>query len=253
MLFSYMLLTCYSVICFLPAIQSYESTFPVFCCSKHPSTPLSPFHDGDDSRLPLEKGRQMAHHRQEEEEKDDHTKRSWLYKPFQHFVADRTCGLFSSDNYNDDEEEPEALDSSSRSDTPLPPNREHKLKQRKEKPPVWWVAARVSAFEGMMGWKVEGKVWESVAVVKKSEDPYHDFKRSMMEMIVEKMFEQKENAAENNLYSFSLSRCSPVIHHDSQSLTRKLLIKLFCSASENPDTAESAKLKFSKLAGWKNL
>ncbi|KAI9088591.1 hypothetical protein K1719_029705 [Acacia pycnantha] len=107
--------------------------------------------------------------------------------------TDRSCDLFSIDSYNNDEEETEALVSSSRSDTPLPPNRERKLKQRKEKPPVWWVAARVLAFKGMMGWKVEGKVRESVVVVKKSEDLYHDFKRSMMEMIVEKnMFEQKD-------------------------------------------------------------
>ncbi|XVE94733.1 hypothetical protein REPUB_Repub02eG0034500 [Reevesia pubescens] len=39
----------------------------------------------------------------------------------------------------------------------------------------------------------EGKVRESVAVVKKSEDPYEDFKRSMLEMILEKqMFEAKD-------------------------------------------------------------
>ncbi|KAK1554322.1 hypothetical protein Q3G72_010683 [Acer saccharum] len=40
---------------------------------------------------------------------------------------------------------------------------------------------------------VEGKVRESVAVVKKSVDPYDDFKRSMWEMILEKqMFENKD-------------------------------------------------------------
>ncbi|KAL4281898.1 hypothetical protein GQ457_03G038900 [Hibiscus cannabinus] len=39
----------------------------------------------------------------------------------------------------------------------------------------------------------EGKVSESVAVVTKSEDPYEDFKRSMLEMILEKqMFEAKD-------------------------------------------------------------
>ncbi|XP_022752228.1 transcription repressor OFP7-like [Durio zibethinus] len=39
----------------------------------------------------------------------------------------------------------------------------------------------------------EGKVRESVAVMKKSEDPYEDFKRSMLEMIMEKqMFEAKD-------------------------------------------------------------
>ncbi|KAK3231589.1 hypothetical protein Dsin_003470 [Dipteronia sinensis] len=40
---------------------------------------------------------------------------------------------------------------------------------------------------------VEGKVRESVAVVKKSVDPYDDFKQSMWEMILEKkMFEAKD-------------------------------------------------------------
>ncbi|XVF36128.1 hypothetical protein REPUB_Repub19eG0031700 [Reevesia pubescens] len=39
----------------------------------------------------------------------------------------------------------------------------------------------------------EGKVKGSVAVLKKSEDPYEDFKRSMLEMILEKqMFEAKD-------------------------------------------------------------
>ncbi|XWS21074.1 hypothetical protein CRYUN_Cryun30bG0024100 [Craigia yunnanensis] len=39
----------------------------------------------------------------------------------------------------------------------------------------------------------EGKVRESVAVVKKSEDPYEDFKRSMLQMILtKKMFEAKD-------------------------------------------------------------
>ncbi|XP_009364515.2 transcription repressor OFP7-like [Pyrus x bretschneideri] len=42
-------------------------------------------------------------------------------------------------------------------------------------------------------WGEEGRVRESVAVVKKSEDPYEDFRRSMMEMIMEKqIFEAKE-------------------------------------------------------------
>lgn len=40
---------------------------------------------------------------------------------------------------------------------------------------------------------VEGKVRESVAVAKKSVDPYEDFKRSMLEMILQKqMFEAKD-------------------------------------------------------------
>ncbi|KAL5721455.1 Transcription repressor ofp7 [Ranunculus cassubicifolius] len=39
----------------------------------------------------------------------------------------------------------------------------------------------------------DGKIKESLAVMKKSEDPYMDFKKSMMEMIVEKeMFDTKD-------------------------------------------------------------
>ncbi|XP_062076247.1 transcription repressor OFP7 [Humulus lupulus] len=53
--------------------------------------------------------------------------------------------------------------------------------------------ARLSMFQRMIPCTVDGKVRESFAVVKKSADPYEDFKRSMMEMILEKqMFEDKD-------------------------------------------------------------
>ncbi|KAK4584322.1 hypothetical protein RGQ29_022168, partial [Quercus rubra] len=53
--------------------------------------------------------------------------------------------------------------------------------------------ARLSMFQRLIPCTVEGKVRESFAVVKKSEDPYEDFKRSMMEMILEKqMFDEKD-------------------------------------------------------------
>lgn len=53
--------------------------------------------------------------------------------------------------------------------------------------------ARLSRFQWLIPCTVEGKVRESFAVVKRSEDPYEDFKRSMMEMILEKeMFEEKD-------------------------------------------------------------
>lgn len=55
------------------------------------------------------------------------------------------------------------------------------------------VPARLSMFQRLIPCTVDGKVRESFAVVKKSEDPYEDFKRSMMEMILEKqMFEEKD-------------------------------------------------------------
>ncbi|KAL5558069.1 hypothetical protein UlMin_034280 [Ulmus minor] len=50
-----------------------------------------------------------------------------------------------------------------------------------------------SVLRRMTGCATEGKVKESVAVVKKSEDPYEDFKRSMLEMIMEKqIFEARD-------------------------------------------------------------
>ncbi|KAJ6333879.1 hypothetical protein OIU76_008558 [Salix suchowensis] len=42
---------------------------------------------------------------------------------------------------------------------------------------------RSSILKRMISCKVDGKVSESVAVVKKSQDPRRDFKRSMLEMI----------------------------------------------------------------------
>ncbi|KAK1357557.1 Transcription repressor [Heracleum sosnowskyi] len=53
--------------------------------------------------------------------------------------------------------------------------------------------ARLSVFKKLIPTVVEGKVKDSFAVVKKSEDPYEDFKKSMMDMIWEKqMFEEAD-------------------------------------------------------------
>ncbi|XP_059624681.1 transcription repressor OFP7-like [Cornus florida] len=53
--------------------------------------------------------------------------------------------------------------------------------------------ARLSVFKKLIPCTVDGKVRESYAVVKKSEDPFEDFKRSMMEMVLEKqIFEERE-------------------------------------------------------------
>ncbi|KAG6383550.1 hypothetical protein SASPL_156697 [Salvia splendens] len=53
--------------------------------------------------------------------------------------------------------------------------------------------ARLSMLKKLIPCTVEGKVKESFAIVKKSEDPLGDFRRSMTDMIVEKqMFEKKD-------------------------------------------------------------
>ncbi|CAI9753013.1 unnamed protein product [Fraxinus pennsylvanica] len=55
------------------------------------------------------------------------------------------------------------------------------------------IPARLSMFKKMIPCSVDGKVKESFAIVKRSKDPYEDFKNSMMEMILEKqMFEEKD-------------------------------------------------------------
>ncbi|KAJ7944314.1 transcription repressor OFP7 [Quillaja saponaria] len=141
-----------------------------------------------------------------------------------------SCGLFfsSEGNCDIDEEENDTLVSSSRSfstESSSEVNRHHQLetiremqvapdnyginrkqkKQKKRKPrrsvsicstvssPEIQSPARLSVFQRLIPWRVDGKVRESFAVVKKSEDPYEDFRRSMMEMILEKqMFEKKD-------------------------------------------------------------
>lgn len=53
--------------------------------------------------------------------------------------------------------------------------------------------ARLSVFKKLIPCTVDGKVKESFAIVKRSDDPYEDFKNSMMDMIVEKqMFEERD-------------------------------------------------------------
>lgn len=71
-------------------------------------------------------------------------------------------------------------------------------------------ATETSSAAPMRRHTVEGKVKESFAVVKRSKDPHEDFKKSMLEMIIEmEMFEAKE--LEQLLQSFLTlnSRC----HH----------------------------------------
>ncbi|XP_073128428.1 transcription repressor OFP7-like [Henckelia pumila] len=55
------------------------------------------------------------------------------------------------------------------------------------------IPARLSMFMKLTPCIVDGKIKESFAIVKRSENPYEDFKNSMIDMIVEKqMFEHKD-------------------------------------------------------------
>ncbi|KAE8709871.1 Transcription repressor OFP8 [Hibiscus syriacus] len=79
--------------------------------------------------------------------------------------------------------------------------------------------------------KAEEKVAESVAVVKKSEDPYEDFKRSMLEMIMEKhMFEARD--LEQLLQCF-LSLNSKQHHRTIVDAFTEIWEALFCDYAMN--------------------
>ncbi|GMI68134.1 ARABIDOPSIS THALIANA OVATE FAMILY PROTEIN 7, ovate family protein 7 [Hibiscus trionum] len=132
-------------------------------------------------------------------------------------------GLFSSESFEDDDinaEETETLVSSSRSFSTdscsemfnanleaileTKPTGQKKKKPKKVKKTKRYAVrisssesespARLSSFlQRMIPCTVDGKVRESFAVVKKSAEPYEDFKKSMMDMILEKqMFEEKD-------------------------------------------------------------
>lgn len=76
---------------------------------------------------------------------------------------------------------------------------------------------------------VEGKVRESFAVVKRSADPYEDFKRSMAEMVVEKqMFQAAE--LEELLHCF-LSLNSDHHHEAIVRAFTEIWEALFCQSS----------------------
>ncbi|GMI96797.1 ARABIDOPSIS THALIANA OVATE FAMILY PROTEIN 7, ovate family protein 7 [Hibiscus trionum] len=74
---------------------------------------------------------------------------------------------------------------------------ETKKKKDKKKVSNAMMVKRLKSFgskkhRGGGPWTAEEKVGESVVVVKRSEDPYEDFKRSMMEMIREKQMLEAE-------------------------------------------------------------
>ncbi|KAL2905566.1 Transcription repressor OFP7 [Bienertia sinuspersici] len=101
-------------------------------------------------------------------------------------------GLFSEDEH--DNLESETLVST---DSPKSNDIETKTKNKKKKrTTIKTVPARLSEFMRKMTpckTVANGKVRESFAMVKKSEDPFEDFKRSMVEMVVEnQMFEERE-------------------------------------------------------------
>ncbi|PPD95433.1 hypothetical protein GOBAR_DD07513 [Gossypium barbadense] len=122
--------------------------------------------------------------------------------------------LFSSESFEEEDETETLVSTDSSSEMMFAANleaihetrqtRQKKKKPKKVKPKRYALRfssseesespARLSSFlQRMVPCTVEGKVRDSFAVVKKSEDPFEDFKKSMMDMILEKqMFDEKD-------------------------------------------------------------
>ncbi|KAE8100217.1 hypothetical protein FH972_018141 [Carpinus fangiana] len=94
------------------------------------------------------------------------------------------------------------------------------------------ISASASALRRMIACTVHGtKVRESFAVVKRTEDPYEDFKRSMLEMILEKqIFETKD--LEELLRCF-LSLNSRLYHGVIVEAFSEIWELLFCDSPED--------------------
>ncbi|KAG6412424.1 hypothetical protein SASPL_125102 [Salvia splendens] len=74
-----------------------------------------------------------------------------------------------------------------------PRNPPRRSRRSRRAPVMETTPARLSVFKKLIPCTVEGKVKESFAIVKRSENPLEDFKKSMMDMIVEKqMFDKKD-------------------------------------------------------------
>ena len=100
--------------------------------------------------------------------------------------------------------------------------------------------ARLSMFQRLIPCGVEGKVRESFAVVKRSEDPYEDFKRSMMEMILEKqMFDDSD--LEQLLHCFLSLNSS---HHHGVIVRAFIEIweALFCASTRSSFSSSTRRL-----------
>ncbi|XP_058081444.1 transcription repressor OFP7 [Magnolia sinica] len=90
---------------------------------------------------------------------------------------------------------------------------------------------RLSVFRRLVPCGVEGKVRESFAVVKRSDDPYGDFRRSMLEMILEKEMYDKGDL-EQLLHCF-LSLNSQAHHRVIVEAFSEIWEILFCKSSRN--------------------
>nr|GMD58844.1 transcription repressor OFP7-like [Ipomoea batatas] len=93
--------------------------------------------------------------------------------------------------------------------------------------------ARLSVFKKLIPCSLEGKVKESFAMVKRSKDPYEDFKGSMVEMILEKQMFEKQDLEQ--LLQCFLSLNTRQYHGIIVEVFSEIWEALFCTNNNSSD------------------
>ncbi|CAK9329373.1 unnamed protein product [Citrullus colocynthis] len=134
-----------------------------------PASPISPSKPSSEKTTTTKKKKKQRKQR----------KQSKKETPFCPFNSSNFGGTwwYSSEDEDDDDETDTLFSSKSRSSDSSVSHRRHKSRRRR---------GGRSRGSGMGVLPLKGKVKDSFAVVKKSSDPYNDFRTSMLEMIVEK-------------------------------------------------------------------
>ncbi|XP_031115456.1 transcription repressor OFP7-like [Ipomoea triloba] len=98
--------------------------------------------------------------------------------------------------------------------------------------------ARLSVFKKLIPCSLEGKVKESFAMVKRSKDPYEDFKGSMVEMILEKQMFEKQDLEQ--LLQCFLSLNTRQYHGIIVEVFSEIWEALFCTNNNNNSSDENS-------------
>lgn len=156
--------------------------FPVF--------PLNPFYELRNSNFKQRKTKNST--KKKTKKKTTTTKKSYKSKdyfaPFSSSSLDSNLGdwWFSTDDEDEDQNEvkEDETDTLFSSKSLSSDSSEQRRRRRYRWKGNWGRRRRASSEVGLV--PLEGRVKDSFAVVKKSSDPHNDFRRSMVEMIVEK-------------------------------------------------------------------
>ncbi|CAL9027901.1 unnamed protein product [Prunus brigantina] len=156
------------------------------CPPASPFAALNPFYDLHDKSFRQRKNRDKKKKKKNKKKKTSNAKKN---KPSSEFFP-FSSSSFDSNNYkgwwssSDDDEREDETDTLFSSKSHSSDSSGSRLRRRPPRNGHTTSRRRVSSEVGLL--PIQGKVKDSFAVVKKSSDPYNDFRTSMVEMIVEK-------------------------------------------------------------------